>query len=65
MITMNYYALYLLKYLKDEEDPRAADTDFIEARADAAAIEYETRRLEGMSVFQAQECAMKVLTNDL
>lgn len=38
------------------------DTEFVNGRADAAAAEYETRRLEGLSVEQAQESAMKVLT---
>lgn len=59
---LNYYALYLRNYLTEEEDPRVNDTKFIDGRADAAAAEYETRRLEGMNVNQAQECAMKVLT---
>lgn len=59
---LNYYALYLRNYLTEEEDPRVNDTEFIDGRADAAAAEYETRRLEGMTVDQAQECAIKVLT---
>lgn len=58
---LNYYALYLRHYLTEEEDPRAKDKEFIDSRVDAAAAEYETRRLEGMSVDQAQECAIKVL----
>ena len=62
---LNYYALYLRNYLTEEEDPRVNDTEFINGRADSAAAEYETRRLEGMTVDQAQECAMKVLTNKL
>lgn len=59
---LNYYALYLRKYLTEEDDPRANDKEFVNGRADAAAAEYETRRLEGLSVEQAQESAMKVLT---
>lgn len=62
---LNYYALYLRNYLTEEEDPRVNDTKFIDGRADAAAAEYETRRLEGLSVDQAQELAMKVLMQDL
>lgn len=62
---LNYYALYLRNYLTEEEDPRANDTEFINGRADAAAAEFETRRLDGMTVNQAQECAMKVLTHGL
>lgn len=61
---LNYYALYLRNYLTEEEDPRANDTEFISQRSDAAAAEYETRRLEGMNVNQAQECAMSVLLTD-
>lgn len=62
---LNYYALYLRNYLIEEEDPRANDKEFIDGRADAAAAEYETRRLEGMNVNQAQECATKVLLDNL
>lgn len=62
---LNYYALYLRNYLTEEEDPRANDTEFVNGRADAAAAEFETRRLDGMTVNQAQECAMKVLTHGL
>lgn len=62
---LNYYALYLRRYLTEEEDPRATDTEFINGRADAAAAEFETRRLDGMTVNQAQECAMKVLLVNL
>lgn len=62
---LNYYALYLRNYLTEEEDPRANDTDFISQRSDAAAADYETRRLEGLTVEQAQECAMSVLLADL
>lgn len=62
---LNYYALYLRNYLIEEEDPRANDKEFINGRADAAAAEYEIRRLEGMSVDQAQESAMKVLLDNL
>ena len=62
---LNYYALYLRRYLTEEEDPRVNDMDFLNGRADAAATEFETRRLEGMTVEQAQECAMKVLLENL
>jgi len=62
---LNYYALYLRNYLTEEEDPRANKTEFISQRSDAAAADYETRRLEGMTVDQAQECAMCVLLADL
>lgn len=58
---LSYYRLYLLRFLKEQEDERANDDEFIDARADAAEIEYEERRLDGLTVDQAQECAMAVL----
>lgn len=62
---LNYYSLYLRKYLTEEEDPRANDTELINGRADAAATHFEECRLQGMSVDQAQESAMKVLMQGL
>lgn len=62
---LNYYALYLRNYLTEEEDPRVNDKEFIDGRADAAAAHFEECRLQGMSVDQAQESAMKVLMQDL
>lgn len=58
---LSYYRLYLLRFLKEQEDERANDDEFIEARADAAEIEYEERRRDGLTVDQAQELAMAVL----
>lgn len=58
---LSYYRLYLLRYLKEQEDERANDEDFIEKRADAAESEFEERRRDGLTVDQAQECAMAVL----
>ena len=58
-IEASYYGLYLLKYLKDTEDPRQHDHDFINSRADDAAFEVERRA--GATVDQAQEVAMKIL----
>ena len=58
---LSYYRLYLLRFLKEQEDERANDDEFIDARADAAEIEYEERRRDGLTVDQAQECAMAVL----
>lgn len=62
---LNYYALYLKKYLRDEEDPRANDEEFISGRADAAAANFEECRLQGMSVDQAQESAISLLMMNL
>lgn len=58
---LSYYRLYLLRFLKEQEDERAKDDEFIDARADAAEIEYEERRRDGLTVDQAQELAMAVL----
>lgn len=58
---LSYYRLYLLRFLKEQEDDRANDDEFIDARADAAEIEYEERRRDGLTVDQAQELAMAVL----
>ena len=60
-VDFNYYALYLKKYLVDNDDPRANDAEFINDRADLAGQEYETNRLSGLEVFQAEELAMEVL----
>ena len=38
-VDFNYYALYLKKYLIDNDDPRANDTEFINDRADLAGQE--------------------------
>lgn len=58
---LSYYRLYLLRFLKEQEDERSKDDEFIDARADAAEIEYEERRRDGLTVDQAQELAMAVL----
>lgn len=60
-IELSYYRLYLLRFLKEQEDERANDDEFIDARADVAEKEYEERRRDGLTVDQAQELAMAVL----
>lgn len=64
-IEASYYGLYLLKYLKDMDDPRQHDHDFINSRADDAAGAFEGERRTGATVDQAQEVAMKVLMDGL
>ena len=64
-VDFNYYALYLKKYLVDNDDPRADDAEFINDRADLAGQEYENNRLSGLEVFQAEELAMEVLMSGL
>lgn len=60
-IEFDYYGLYLLKYLQEENDPRQTDDDFINSRAEAAAEEFELASREGMSVAVSQERAIAVL----
>lgn len=60
-IEASYYGLYLLKYLKDTEDPRQHDHDFINNRADDAVGAFEGERRAGATVDQAQEVAIRVL----
>ena len=64
-VDFNYYALYLKKYLVDNDDPRKDDAEFINDRADLAGQEFETNRLNGLEVFQAEELAMDVLMSGL
>lgn len=58
---LSYYGMYLRKFLEEIDSPKKNDETFINERADAAEIEYEERRRDGMSVFEAQELAMAVL----
>ena len=59
---ISYWALYLKKYLADEDDPCKDDDAFIDARAElAAATMEETRLKEGLTVNQAEERAITVL----
>ena len=64
-IELSYYALYLLKQLKENHPDRATDTDFINTRSDHAADIYEQSRLEGYTPEGAQELAMAALTEGL
>ena len=58
---LSYYRLYLKKFLTDTDDPRKDVDDFIDSRSELAEREYEERRREGLTVDQAQECAIAVL----
>jgi len=63
---ISYYRLYLKRYLMDEGDPRKDDNAFIDARAELAAATMEERRLqESLTVDQAEELAIAVLTEVL
>lgn len=63
---ISYWALYLKRYLTDENDPRKDDDAFIDARAElAAATMEETRLKEGLTVNQAEERATAALMEGL
>ncbi len=62
---MSYYRLYLKKYLMETKDPRKDVEDFINSRADLAEMEWEERRRDGLTVDQAQECAITVLMDGI
>ena len=63
---ISYWALYLKKYLTEEDDPRKDDDAFIDARSElAAATMEETRLKEGLTVNQAEERAITVLMEGL
>ncbi len=62
---LDYYRLYLLKFLRDTGNDLMNDEEFISSRADLAAEEYENIRRDGASVVVAQESAMTVLLNGL
>lgn len=64
-IAFDFYGLYLLRYLQEENDPRQTDDDFINGRAEAAAEEFELASREGVSVDASQERAMAVLMDGL
>ena len=62
---LDYYRLYLLKFLRDTDDPHKDDEEFISSQAELAAEEYENVRRDGASVVIAQETAMAVLMDGL
>lgn len=63
---ISYWALYLKKYLTEEDDSRKDDDAFIDARAELAAATMEKTRLqENLTVNQAEERALIVLMEGL
>ena len=62
---LSYYELYLLNYLKEYHPEKVDDIDFIKERSDNAAILFEKSRLDGKTVMDAQEIAMKELMRGL
>ena len=62
---LSYYELYLLNYLREYHPEKGDDIDFIKERSDNAAILFEKSRLDGRTVMDAQEIAMKELMRGL
>ena len=60
-LDFSMWAIDLKKYLKDHNDERQHDNDFINGRSDAAAAEFEAARREGCTEHQAAEWAHHVL----
>lgn len=60
---LDYYTLYLHRYLTEHRFPEANDEVMIAARAEAAANVYVESRLAGDEVFVSSEKAMHCLLN--
>lgn len=57
----NYYKDYLTKLLKEANDPRMNDLDFIDSRTDLAQDEFDRLTRMGEPGFTAHELAMETL----
>ena len=64
MKEMNYYKLYLEKFLLDNDLAKRYMDNSVEARAKQASECYEQMRLNGFTVEQAQELAMSELMQE-
>ena len=64
-IEFSYFSLYLKGHLQDIGDSRADDAEFINEYTERAEVEWEECRRNGLTVDQAQERAMSVLTSGL
>ena len=62
---LDYYRLYLQKFLQDTGNDLMNDEDFISSQADLAAQAFEDMRRGGASVSMAQESAMPILLNGI
>lgn len=61
----NYLVNYLLTKLKENDDPRARDEEFVIGRVELAAAEFEANRKDGYPADAAHEAAMKVLMDGI
>lgn len=62
---LDYYNLYLRRYLREHRFPQADDDIFIANRAEAASNTYLESRLEGDEVYVSSQKAIDVLVNGL
>jgi len=62
---LSFYGFSLLSYLKENHPESISDIDFIEERADAAAITYENAVKNGQTPIEAEELASEVLFQGL
>lgn len=62
---LDYYNLYLRRYLREHRFPQADDDLFIANRAEAASNAYLESRLEGDEVYLSSQKAIDVLVNGL
>lgn len=62
---VSYWYLYIKKYLKDSDDPRFLDEEFMRDREDAAVETFCSNRNHGDSVNEAWEKSMQVLMADI
>ena len=64
-VKLQELSYYELNYLKEYHPEKVDDIDFIKERSDNAAILFEKSRLDGKTVMDAQEIAMKELMRGL
>lgn len=62
---LDYYNLYLHRYLREHRFPQVDDDLFIANRAEAASNAYLESRLEGDEVYLSSQKAIDVLVNGL
>ena len=62
---LDYYNLYLRRYLREHHFPEAEDDLFIASRAEAATNIYVASRLKGDEIFRSTELALAGLLKGL
>lgn len=62
---LSFYAMYLRNYLQEIDSSKKNDETFIDERTDDAEKEWEDRRRDGLTIDQADECAIDVLVRGI